>query len=239
MGPAAQPSRRDRGAVWARREAVRRRVAFVPAGKKNLLLHADVLEQTRAKLGISRGVDILRIGHSALEQGIEAPVIVGEIAVDFSEHQTVPPKMPNAQGRRDPFIAEVRNPGLRRAGVAAPRCETSFSGVWSELDVDEQRYLTLRVSELAHVCHHRAGSKHSRLFRQRTAVLQHLPLFIFGKLLVRRHLARAFSDTFNNASSDFCFVSLPTMLSSFSPKVLANAGLPFSSAPWQAAQFFS
>jgi hypothetical protein len=72
-----------------------------------------------------------------------------------------------------------------------------------------------------------------------TAVLQHLLLFILGKLLVRRRLARAFSDTFNNASSDFCFVSLPTMLSSFSPKVLANARLLFSSAPWQAAQFFS
>ena len=74
---------------------------------------------------------------------------------------------------------------------------------------------------------------------QRTAVLQHRLLFFLGKLLVRRHLPALSAITFNNTSSDFCFVSLPTMLSSFSPKVFASAGLPFPSAPWQWAQFFS
>ena len=45
--------------------------------------------------------------------------------------------------------------------------------------------------------------------------------------LVRRHLARVFSDTFNNASSDFCFVSLPTMWSLFRPRFWRTPDCPF------------
>jgi len=59
--------------------------------KKHLFLHADVLEQTRAELGVGRGIDICRVGHGALKKSIEAPVIVGEIAVDFSRHDPLHP----------------------------------------------------------------------------------------------------------------------------------------------------
>ena len=61
--------------------------AFLRRGKKNLFLHADVLEQTRAEFGVSGGVDIFRVGHGALEQGIEALVIARQIAVNFSGHK--------------------------------------------------------------------------------------------------------------------------------------------------------
>ena len=46
-------------------------------GQEDLFLQADVLEQTQAELSVSRGVDILRVGHGALEQGIETLVELG------------------------------------------------------------------------------------------------------------------------------------------------------------------
>ena len=50
------------------------------------------------------------------------------------------------------------------------------------------------VTQLSRLHQHPAGAKSSTLFCQRSAVLQHRFLLILGKLLVRRHLARTFSD---------------------------------------------
>ena len=148
MGPAAQPSRRDRGAVWARREGVRRRVAFVPAGKKNLFLHADVLEQTRAKLGISRGVDILRIGHSALEQGIEAPVIVGGRFFRASNRPSKNAKMRRAAeilSSPRSAIQDYGAPALRLLG--ARQVFLGFGVNWTSMNNDISRcgFRNLRI----------------------------------------------------------------------------------------------
>ena len=55
-------------------------------GQEDLFLQADVLEQTQAELSESRGVDILRVGHGALEQDIETLVVAGKVTINFSWH---------------------------------------------------------------------------------------------------------------------------------------------------------
>ena len=45
------------------------------------------LSKPERNWAVSRGVDIFRIGHSAFEQTVEALVIAGKIAVNFSRHR--------------------------------------------------------------------------------------------------------------------------------------------------------
>jgi hypothetical protein len=54
--------------------------------EQDLFLHTNVLEQARTKRGISGTVDLTRMSSSALEQGIEACMVVGQKAGHGSRH---------------------------------------------------------------------------------------------------------------------------------------------------------
>ena len=91
--------------------------------EQNLFLHADVLEQTRRELGVSRRFDSFRIRRGALEQSIEAAVIIGEVGIDFSGHQIVSKEI-NAKTQSRSMSSPCRASATGRAG-----CKARVSGI--------------------------------------------------------------------------------------------------------------
>src|SRR5262249_51634830 len=59
--------------------------------QQDLFLHADMLQQARAELGVGGTIDQASLSQGPLEQSVETGMIFGQHAVERSRHGKYPP----------------------------------------------------------------------------------------------------------------------------------------------------